>query len=305
MTAALALTREPSFASEIDAFAHGEYHPDESRHTPSFAGRLEPHGGSGRYHLYLSWASIPSHHSAILRGLLGLEDAVSLSHVDSLRDGRGWAFRSRTGPDPVNGFTLLREAYEATSPGFSGEVRVPLLWDRQTGAIASDHPELIIANLLGRCGAGPVPGLASGSAVDAEVERLTRAFAGELNASAALSDPSRRSPFRQALADLDRRLATRRYLVGVDPSDADVRLWVRLARLDAGPNASGTIGPRLDRYPDLWRWSTDLYELPAFSANTDFRRFAAPFANLPPWPLWGDGERAQSVRRAELHRYSL
>jgi glutathionyl-hydroquinone reductase len=54
----------------------------------------------------------------IARSLAGLSDVVTISYVDGKRDGRGWAFRERNGPDPVNGFTLLREAYEATEEGF-------------------------------------------------------------------------------------------------------------------------------------------------------------------------------------------
>jgi putative glutathione S-transferase len=96
---------------------------------------------------------------------------------------------------------------------------------------------------------------------------------------------------------LDRQLATRRYLVGEDLSDADIRLWVRLARLDAGPNASGMIAPRLDHYPHVWRWATALYDLPAFFASTDFRRFATPFAHLPPWQRSRDRERLQKSER--------
>ena len=70
-----------------------------------------------------------------------------MSVVDPVRDGRGWAFRDGPGytPDPVNGFTLLREAYEATEPGYDGHVSVPVLWDKQTGRIVSNNfPDITI-----------------------------------------------------------------------------------------------------------------------------------------------------------------
>ena len=270
-----------AYASEIDAFVHGEYHPDPTAGSVLLPARIETPALPARYHLYGSWSSIASNHVAILRGELGLQDIVSMSYVDSLRDGRGWAFRRRTGADPVNGFTLLRQAYQATDPAFTGEPRVPLLWDRQTDAIASDDPESIVAVLVDGFGGGP--SWLTGRAVAREVERLERAFAAELNAAAALRDATRRPPFRRALTELDQRLAVQPYLVGDQLSDADIRLWVRLARLDAGPNASGSIGPRLDRYPALWRWAGALYERPAFAASTEFHRFAAPLADLPPW----------------------
>jgi putative glutathione S-transferase len=270
---------EPAYASEIDAFRFGEH--GSYLHAPRYAQFGQPVPiVAGRYHLYAGWTSVASHHAAILRMLLGLQDAVSLSYVDSLRDGRGWAFRSRTGADPINGFTLLREAYEVSDPDFDGEAQVPLLWDRRTATVASDDAPTIVAALFDGARSS---GLATGPVVDAEVARLESAFIGELNAVAALREPSRRSRLRQALVEVDRRLAGQPYVAGDRLSDADVRLWVRLARYDAGPNASSAIGPRLDQYRHLWRWASALYDLPAFHANTDFGRFAAPFAGLPPW----------------------
>ena len=82
-----------------------------------------------------------------MRKLLGLQEAISLSAVDPVRDGRGWAFRGGPGHslDPVNGFSLLREAYEATEPGYDGHVSVPVLWDRETGRIVSNNfPDITI-----------------------------------------------------------------------------------------------------------------------------------------------------------------
>ncbi|MEV4475586.1 hypothetical protein [Nonomuraea sp. NPDC049504] len=68
---------------------------------------------------------------------------VSLSYVDDERDGRGWAFREHRGPDPVNGFTLLEQAYDATEKGYPGHISVPVLWDRRCGRIVSSNfPDL-------------------------------------------------------------------------------------------------------------------------------------------------------------------
>jgi hypothetical protein len=61
-----------------------------------------------------------------------------MSYVDDARDGRGWAFRETHGSDPVNGFTLLREADDATEPGFDGHISTPTLWDRRTGRVVSN-----------------------------------------------------------------------------------------------------------------------------------------------------------------------
>src|SRR5262249_41397332 len=74
--------------------------------------------------------------------------------------GRGWAFRDGPGytPDPVNGFTLLRQAYEATEPGYDGHVSVPVLWDRRTSRIVSNNFPDVTIDLETQFGAWATPG---------------------------------------------------------------------------------------------------------------------------------------------------
>src|SRR5205823_4201054 len=108
------------YASPIDAAVHGEHRGTAPAAGYRFTGRLgtrEHPAGPGRYHLYAGWFCPWSHRATIQLALNSLAGIVSVSYVDGLRDGRGWAFRERTGPDHANGFTLLREAYETTEPG--------------------------------------------------------------------------------------------------------------------------------------------------------------------------------------------
>ena len=157
-------TQQAGGASPVDFAAFGDY-GDFRRKQPQpatgefvrpaypFRGRITADGSSGypavagRYHLYISWACPWAHRTAIVRRLLGLQEAISLSAVDPVRDGRGWAFREGPGHslDPVNGFALLREAYDATEPGYDGHISVPVLWDRETGRIVSNNfPDITI-----------------------------------------------------------------------------------------------------------------------------------------------------------------
>ena len=74
-----------------------------------------------------------------------------------------------------------------------------------------------------------------------------------------------------ALDDLDQRLATRRYLLGDAITEADVRLWVTLARFDpVYVTHFKTNLRRLVDYPNLWPYARDLYQLPAFGETTNF-----------------------------------
>ena len=152
----MAITTTTTVASPVDFETYGDYAPPAGAYRREgnltsliypIDGRISDDGStnfaaeSGRYHLYFSlycpWAQRP----LIALKLRGLEQVVSWSAVDPVRDGRGWAFREGAGhgPDPVNGFTLLRDAYLATDPTFDGHISVPALWDRATGRLVSNH----------------------------------------------------------------------------------------------------------------------------------------------------------------------
>ena len=101
----------------------------------------------GRYHLYVSLACPWAHRAVIVRRLKKLEEVISLSVVDPIRDERGWAFRDGPGysVDPVNGFSFLSEAYQATDPSFEGRYTVPVLWDRVSKRIVSNNfPQITV-----------------------------------------------------------------------------------------------------------------------------------------------------------------
>ena len=81
----------------------------------------------GRYHLYVSLACPWAQRAAIVRRMLRLEEIISMSVVDPIRDERGWAFRDGPGysHDPVNGFQFLSKAYHATDRETTGRTTVP------------------------------------------------------------------------------------------------------------------------------------------------------------------------------------
>src|SRR4051794_11628475 len=83
---------------------------------------------AGRYRLVWSRACPWAHRTVIVRGLLGLEDAISLGTVDPIRDERGWRFTlDADGRDPVLGIGFLSEAYLGTDPSYAGRVTVPAI----------------------------------------------------------------------------------------------------------------------------------------------------------------------------------
>ena len=316
-------TPAPRYASPVDYDTYGPYGPGrgfdsgQRFHRPRyrFQGRITADGSSGypaepgRYHLYIAWGCPWAQRTAIVRKLMQLDDVVSLSYVDDERDGRGWAFRERRGADPVNGFEFLAEAYEATEPGYDGHVSVPVLWDRRTGRVVSNNFPDITIDLGTQFGAW------TGSPVDlypqplrAEIDALNeRVYERVNNAPYLVAGATTEAEYTELagrmtgmLAELDERLAGRRYLVGGQLTEADVRLWPTLARFDLAYNPMAGVSERpLTSYPNLWGYARDLYQLPAFRETTDFgamgglRRGPRPsFLNEGDWRLRVEPRRA-------------
>ena len=132
---------KPQFADEQSE--EGEFQrQDDAFRDPISDGGVYPAVG-GRYHLYVCLACPWASRTVIVRHLLGLEEVISMTVVDPIRDNLGWAFRD--GPDysrdPINGFSYLTEAYRASDPTFAGRVTVPVLWDKQTHRIVNNSED--------------------------------------------------------------------------------------------------------------------------------------------------------------------
>jgi putative glutathione S-transferase len=317
---------QASGASPVDFGTFGDYgdfRPKKSVPPPGtqagefvraaypFQGRITADGSSGyraepgRYHLYISWACPWAHRSAIVRELLGLADVVSLSAVDPVRDGRGWAFRAGDGYslDPVNGFALLRDAYEATEPGYGGHISVPVLWDRQTRRIVSNNFPDITLDLDTQFGywANPAYDLYP-EHLRPEIDELNELVYVTLNngvyrSGFATTQESYHDAVTRLFATLDlleARLSGHRYLLGDAITEADVRLWVTLARFDAVYYSHFKCNlRRITDYPNLWAYARDLYALPAFRNTTKFdqikRHYFTTHPNLNPTRIVPDG----------------
>jgi putative glutathione S-transferase len=297
------------YASPVDTDRHGTYRitqtPDDPRPLYRFTGRLTADGSSGfpavagRYHLYAGWFCPWAQRVVLQIETNGLHDVIGVSYVDDARDGRGWAFRETHGPDPVNGFTLLRDAYEATEPGFDGHVSVPTLWDTQTNRIVSNDYRTLGIDIATQFSQFRWPGIDTYPAeLREEIEELDSWVGPAVNKGvgrAAGDGPeaeSARTELLAAFARLDELLSDRRFLVGRGLTEADLRLWVTLVRYDVQANARGVVGPPLSAYPHLARYAAWLAELPTFRATTRWASFSA--AGASPSFLSSDATRSHA-----------
>src|SRR5205823_1271052 len=218
------------------------------RQSNAFCDRITADGSSGfraepgRYHLYVSLACPWAHRSIIVRKLKKLEDVVSMSVVDPIRDERGWAFRSSAdgsfGPDPVNGFAFLSEAYLATDPSYQGRYTVPCIWDRVTRRLVTNNfPDITIDfetqfTAYHRPGAPDLYPLHLRPEVDAIDELIYHDVNnGVYKAGFATTQAAYEEAFDALFARLDwleDRLTRRRFLVGTQITEADIRLFTTL-----------------------------------------------------------------------------
>ena len=220
------------------------------RQVSRFRDRVTADGSSGypaepgRYHLYVSRACPWAHRTIIVRRLKRLEDVITMSVVDPVRDERGWAFREGPGhgPDPVNGFRFLAEAYTATAPDFAGRVTVPVLWDRETGRVVNNESAEIVRMLnreWDRWGDASLDLYPEDlrEEIDAVNDVVYRTVNnGVYRAGFATTQEAYEEAFDELFAtldELDRRLGGQRYLAGDRITEADWRLFTTLVRFDA------------------------------------------------------------------------
>lgn len=259
------------------------------RQRYAFRDRITADGSSGfpaeagRYHLYVSLACPWAHRAIIVRGLLGLEDAISMSVVDPVRDEQGWAFREGDGhgPDPVCNFQFLSEAYLRTDPAYQGRYTVPCIWDRVTQRLVTNNYPDITIDFETQLTAFHRPGAPDlyPEHLRAEIDAVNAVVYEDVNngvyrAGFATSQAKYDAAVETLFARLDwleARLADRRHLVGTQLTEADVRLFTTLARFDAVYVGHFKCNlRRLVDYPNLWGYARDLYQRPGFGETVNF-----------------------------------
>jgi putative glutathione S-transferase len=229
----------------------------------------------GRYHLYVSYACPWAHRTIIGRRLKGLEDVIGVSVVDPIRDKRSWRFTGGEYTDPVNGFEFLSEAYLATDPHYDGRLSVPVLWDTKTRRIVNNESADILRMLSTAFGA------LGSDAVDLwpephrdEIDALNRRLYEEVNNAVYRAGFTKDQVVYEAtvktmfetLAEMDVRLAGRRFLFGSEPVETDWRLFTTLVRFDAVYHIHFKCSlRRITDHANLWPYLRDLYQQPGIA----------------------------------------
>jgi putative glutathione S-transferase len=237
---------------------------------------------AGRYRLVWSRACPWAHRSRIVIGLLGLDQVISLATVDPIRDERGWRFGlDPGGRDPVLDIEFLAEAYRSTDPGYAGRVTVPALIDTRSGlVVTNDYPQLTLdfSTEWARFHRSGAPKLYPAQ-LRPEMDALMAEIHSDVNNGVyrcgfATTQEAYDSAFRALFARLDAiadRLSWRRYLMGDQITEADVRLFTTLVRFDVVYHGHFKCNRhKLTELPVLWAYARDLFQTPGFGDTVDF-----------------------------------
>jgi putative glutathione S-transferase len=218
-----------------------------------------------------------------VRALKALNEIVGVSVLHPLWDtSDGWVFGDTpmsTADGGGGGFLWLYEAYLAASPNYTGKVSVPVLWDKKTCTIVSNE-SLEIAHMLNDA----FDGIGGDHSVDLCPSDLKQAM-DELNpriarslAAGVYSVAGARNQWEYDeamyelfgfLDDLDGQLRDgRRFLLGENPTLADVLVYATLARFDVVYNPLFRASRRrVIDYPHLPSLLRHVHELPRVAAT--------------------------------------
>ena len=278
----------PTYVTEGQEFDRDmNYVPDritQDARTPEHgpvAGELWP-VEPGRYRLVAAQACPWANRAIIVRGLLGLEDVISLGLCGPTHDERSWTFDlDPGGRDPVLGIERLQEAYFARFPDYPRGITVPAIVEESSGRLVTNDFPWITHDFFfewrdhHRDDAPDLWPAALREEMEEVMERVfTEVNNGVYRCGFAGSQEAYEKSYDRlwtAMDWLEERLTSRRYLMGDAITEADVRLFTTLVRFDAVYHGHFKCNrQKLTELPALWGYARDLFQTPGFGDTIDF-----------------------------------
>lgn len=270
---------------EID---EGEFKRMES----TFRNWITPDGNAGptgtdgfnaeanRYHLYVSKACPWAHRTVIFRKLMQLQDIIGLSIVEAEMLEGGWTF-SDDGDyiDHLHTYKFMYEVYTRADVNFTGQITVPVLWDKKRNTIVNNESSEIIRMLNSAFNE------LTGNKTDyypetlrCKIDKVNQPIYDNINNGVyrcgfANTQPAYEKAFDRLfneLANVENILSENRYLLGKQLTEADWRLFTTLVRFDAVYVGHFKCNlQRISDYPNLSNYLRDLYQMPGIAETVD------------------------------------
>lgn len=235
-----------------------------------------------RYHLYVAlicpWAS----RTLMARKLKGLEKIISVTVVEPFLYDECWKFGLYPGAeqDPLYHFEFVHELYTKAEPDYTGQVTVPILWDKKRHTIVNNESADIIRMLndgFGNLANNEIDLYPMGlrDDIDQINEQLYHNFnnavyqAGFATTQKAYEEAVNR--VFDSLNFLENHLEKHSFLVGQRFTEADIRAFVTMIRFDiAYYGLFKTNQYRLSDYPNVSDYMWRIYETPGIGETVDF-----------------------------------
>lgn len=223
----------------------------------------------GRYHLFVAWNCPWAHRTLLMRAVLGLQDAITISIAKPRRTDQGWVFDT-TGDyaDTELGTAAVHEVYAKQTPAYTGRITVPVLWDKQTKQIVSNESADIVR--MFSTAFDPARRLCPKDQ-QADIDTWNTLIHTKINNGVYRAGFARtQEAYDEAvtalfatLDELETHLTNHTTLTGDTLTEADLRLFPTLARFDVAYHYAFKCNlAKLSDYPALWDYARALYALP-------------------------------------------
>ena len=235
---------------------------------------------SGRYHLYVSYACPWAHRTLIVRSLMGLQEAITVSVVHPYMLEDGWSFDTdfdgATGDD-VMGKDFMRQIYADADPEYTGRVTVPVLWDKGRETIVNNESREIIrmfSTTFRRLATEDIDLWPTGvrdrvdQVIDAIYQPVNNGVYRSGFATTQQAYEESVTELFQALEHWNDHLGEHRYLCGDLLTEADVCMFTTLLRFD--PVYYGHFKCNLRHvyeFENLWNYTLELYQMDAITGT--------------------------------------
>lgn len=222
---------------------------------------------AGRYVLYLGLACPWCHRVFLTRALKGLEDAIPVQYLQPSDYGL-WKLEG-----PIDGLNDMRDVYLRAEPEYRGRFTAPVLIDSKTGRIVCNESSDLIHMLNSEFN-----DFAKNKDLDLrpkEVETELSRICDEIytinNGVYACGFARKQKAYEDAvyalfqeLDKIEARLSQNRFVMGQRLTEADIRLFPTIFRLDGvyGPLFKCNMKSIEIDYPNLRAWLRDVYQMP-------------------------------------------
>ncbi|VAW93025.1 Glutathione S-transferase, omega [hydrothermal vent metagenome] len=235
---------------------------------------------AGRYHLYVSPACPWAHRTIIFRRLKQLQSIISISYVEAEMLDDGWCFSSEGQyKDHLFGLQYLYQLYQKADKDFTGQITVPVLWDKKLNTIVNNESSEIIRmlntafNELTDVKTDFYP-----LDLQADIDTVNKPIYDNINNGVyrcgfASTQRAYEKAFDRLFNALDNTeviLEKQRYLTGTELTEADWRLFTTLIRFDAVYVGHFKCNlKRIVDYPNLSAFMRELYQIPGIADTVD------------------------------------